>query len=239
LKPWEPQESVPRLEPPAFNAAVGDAVALPPVAPAVAVVEAAVAPGRAALVSDADDAGARPQSARHGEGALAVAPARAVAVSTPVPPSSAPHPVPASPAPAAQPVAPPEPELASAPAPGATPEAGTPGGPVRAGTPYIPEDEGCEGDEYVLTITLLEGEEPSEGAWEETPDEVPVTILLERIDADGSVEEIELEGDLGDARSLVLQLTSEGGCVQVAVAPQQDDDAAEGEPGSVPAPIAP
>jgi hypothetical protein len=240
LKPWEPEESVPRLEPPALEIGVGESVPLPTVSPAVAVVQAAVAPGRAALV---DSASARPQGHQGGQGGGDATPAvsvgRAVAVAAPATPSPAPGPAPPSPAPEAQPVAPAGPEVASAPVPTPTPEPGSQGGPVRAGTPGSPEGESCEGDEYVLTITFPDDEEAATGPFAETSDESPVKIVLQRIAADGSVDELELEGDLGDARSLVLELTSEGACVQIVLSPPEDDGAAEEESGSVPAPIAP
>jgi hypothetical protein len=62
------------------------------------------------------------------------------------------------------------------------------------------EERDCAGDEYLLTVTPLDGE--------------AVAILLERIGADGSSGTLELEGDLEDARSLVLHLSSEGDCVR-------------------------
>jgi hypothetical protein len=215
LKPWDPDESVPRLQHPAFEAEVGDAVALPTVGPAVAVVEAAVAPSRAALVSrPAPSEG----SGREGAPTLAVAPARAVAVSAGET-APAPAPVATSPEAGSPPVSTPAPELASAPAPSApaAPEAKGPGGPVSAGGPeFEGEEEECAGDEYLLTITLLEDE--------------AVQILLEHVAADGSVETLELEGDLEDARSLVLQLGAEGGCVEVQV----DEGDGPGAPTAAP-----
>jgi hypothetical protein len=66
-------------------------------------------------------------------------------------------------------------------------------------------EEACAGEEYTLTITPLEAEGQA------------VTIVLEHIAADESVETLELEGDLEDARSLVVQLSSEGSCVEVEV----------------------
>jgi hypothetical protein len=59
-------------------------------------------------------------------------------------------------------------------------------------------------------------------------EEAPVEILLQRLSEDGSVEdELTLEGDLADARRLVLKLSSEGGCVEVEIA--QPDEEGEGE----------
>jgi hypothetical protein len=225
LKPWEPDESVPRLAQPALEARVGNAVALPTVGPAVAVVEAAVAPGKAKLIS-------RPSKGTgEGEGpesAPAVGPALAVSAGRKAAAAPEPAPLPESP-PMTEvpPVAAPAPELASVPATPASssPAAKTPNGPVSAGGPESPGEaeeepsgeepdgeepgeggeEACAGDEYTLTITPLEAESEA------------VTIVLEHVVADGSTETLELEGDLEDARSLVLKLSSEGGCVEVEV----------------------
>lgn len=227
LKPWEPNESVPRLAQPAPEARVGDAVALPTVGPAVAVVEAAVAPGKAKLVSRSGKGaseGERPESAP------AVEPALALAVSPGKKAGAAPSPAPlpeSAPAAEVPPAASPAAELASVPATPApsSPTAKTPNGPVPAGGPESPgeaeeepsgeepdgeepgagEEEACAGDEYTLTITPLEAEGEA------------VTIVLEHVVAAGSTETLELEGDLEDARSLVLKLSSEGGCVEVEV----------------------
>lgn len=224
LQPWEPKESVPSLELPALDAQVGDAVAVPTVGPAVAVVEEAVDPGRAALVSRS---GARPTGGEGRESTPAVGPALAVASpaggGTVPTPESAPQPE--SPPAEAPSAAPPAPELASVPTPppSASPDTKTPGGPVPSGTPGFPEEgeeepgeeKACAGDEYLLVITLPEVE--GEAA----------KILLEHIAADGSAETLELEGDLEDARNLVLQLSSEGGCVEVEVAsPAADEESA-------------
>lgn len=230
LKPWEPEESVPHAPKPALEARLGDAVAVPTVGPAVAVVEAAVAPGRAQLASRP---GTRPSESEGREGATAVGPGLAVAAPTGRQAESAPEftpPAESSPPPEAPPAADPAPELASVPAtPPSVPPAGkTPGGPVSADTPGSPgeaeeepgeeqeepgggEEEPGEGDEeacaeeYTLTITPLEAEGGGVG------------IVLEHIAADGSVETLELEGDLEDARTLVTQLSSEGSCVEVEV----------------------
>lgn len=214
LKPWEPEESIPRLEPSGIEVGVADSVALPTVAPAVAVVEAAVAPGRAKLV------GRTQEPAREGDGrggSLAVGPARAVAVGAgEAVPAPSPAPIPASPAPEAPVATTPAPELAAVPTPpNPAPEAKAPGGPVSAGGPG-PEagEEECAGDEYVLTITLLDASGEA------------MTILLEHVAADGSVETEEFEGDLEDAQSLVLQLSAEGGCVAVEVVPPAGDEEA-------------
>lgn len=227
LTPWEPKDSVPRLAPPAPEARVGNAVAVPGVGPAVAVVRAAVGPGKAELVSGST---VRPNEGDGRQGRHPAGPALAVAV--PVAKQSGDQPEAAPPAETAPPseappaAATPEPELAAAPiTPPSTPSVGkTPGGPVAAGSPGSPgeaeeeagegqeepsegEEEACAGDEYTLTITPPGAEGES------------VAIVLEHLGADGSVETLDLEGDLEDARSLVLQLTAEGSCVAVEVVP--------------------
>ncbi|MDX6602143.1 MAG: hypothetical protein QOF13_1345 [Solirubrobacterales bacterium] len=211
LKPWGADSVEPHLGPLGLEMAVGDSVALPS-APAAFVADAAVAPGKAKLV-------ARP-TARHGsgqaDGDLGIAPARVVAVSVgEPPPTPTPTPVPASPAPEAQPVAAPAPEGAPVPVTGpiAAGEGApsSPGGPISSGGGGF--EESCEGDEYVLTISFT-GEEPSGG-------ESPVEILLQRLNDDGSVDELELEGDLFDAQELLAQLTSEGNCVEVEIVPSE------------------
>jgi hypothetical protein len=237
MKPWEPKESVPNLAQPALEARVGDAVAVPTVGPAVAVVEAAVAPGRAELVGR-PDAG---PGEREGSGsAPAVGPALAVAVPAGKTVGTAPEsaPPPESSPPEAPPAATPAPELASVPAtpPSPSPAVSAPQGPVSAGAPGFPgemeeepaegEEEACAGDEYTLTITSLEAEGEA------------VAIVLEHIAVDGSIEVLELEGDLDDARSLVLHLSSEGSCVEVEVLPPDDGEEA-GESASAPPAPAP
>jgi hypothetical protein len=225
LKPWEADAVEPHLDPLGFEMGVGDSVAVP--SPAAAfVADAAVAPGRAKLVAR--------QVARQGPGGPAdggpgVAPARAVAVAggrtAPTPTSApvSPAPAPASPAPEAQPVAAPAPEAPPAPAAGPIAAAGegvpsSPGGPVTSGGGGF---ESCEGDEYVLTISFI-GEEPTAAIEDEiTTAETPVEILLQRFNSDGSVEDLELEGDLFDAQALLVQLTSEGNCVKVEIVPAE------------------
>jgi hypothetical protein len=100
-----------------------------------------------------------------------------------------------------------------------------PKGPITAGvTP--PVLDGCEGDEYVITITFLDEES--------TAEEAPVEIVLERLNADGTTDELQLEGDLGDARALASTLEGEGSCVEVEIAQPKDEEAEEeaGEPGA-------
>jgi hypothetical protein len=228
LKPWQADSVDPRLGPLGLEMAVGDSVALPS-APAAFVANATVAPGKAKLVSA--------PVGRHGGGgqsggAPAVAPARAVAVSA-AEPAPAQTPAPASPAPDAQPiVAPaPAPAAAPAPAPAAGPIAaagenppGSPSGPITSGGDEA--EEACEGDEFVLTLSPL-GEESSSG-------ESPLKILLQHLNEDGSVDELELEGDLLDAQALLAELTAEGNCVEVELAPREP-----AEPAPPVSPVAP
>jgi hypothetical protein len=81
--------------------------------------------------------------------------------------------------------------------------------------------ESCEGDEYLLTITFLDAEPAG--------DEARVDIVLVHLNEDGSSEELHLEGDLSDARSLASTLESEGGCVVVEIAPLEEEVPGEGE----------
>lgn len=78
--------------------------------------------------------------------------------------------------------------------------------------------ESCEGDEYVITIAL----DPEASEEEEEP---AVEIVLTKLNEDGSVEELQLEGDLLDAQSLALKLTSEGNCVSLEADAAMEDGA--------------
>jgi hypothetical protein len=83
--------------------------------------------------------------------------------------------------------------------------------------------ESCAGDEYLVTVTFLEEEEP-------IGEESAVEIVLQRLNEDGSVDdELRLEGDLNDARSLVLKLHSEGSCVEVVIAQPEEEEGEEAE----------
>jgi hypothetical protein len=165
---------------------------------------------------------------------LAIAPGQAVAVSagkaTPVSGTPA-EPAPATPE--AKPVAtvPTTPVTAPAAAPIATTAEGTGKGPISAGSGGGLE-ESCEGDEYLLTITLLD-EGPA-------GDETPVDIVLERLNQGGTSDELHLEGDLGDARSLASTLSSEENCVQTEIVRLESEDGTGEVPGAseeVPAPV--
>ena len=81
--------------------------------------------------------------------------------------------------------------------------------------------ESCEGDEYLITITFLDEES--------TVEEAPVAIVLERLNEDGTTDELHLEGDLNDARSLAATLSSEGNCVCLeVVAPEEEGVPSDG-----------
>ncbi len=218
LKPWEEDSVEPSLTLP-FHAAVGDAVALGS-GLQVSVAANQVAPAGPTLASVSSPEG-------EGRPLLAVAPAVAVTEAA-----------------AAKPVAE-EPGMTGTgeetPSDGATDgEApsdgvsspvstplpgsgeGGPGRPVTAGGPVI---ESCDGDEYVITVVLVPGEdEEVEGA-----EEASVEIVLQRFNEDGSVDELTLEGDLLDAQNLAVQLSLEGNCVYLeASTPTEDGDPSDG-----------
>lgn len=105
-----------------------------------------------------------------------------------------------------------------------------------------PPLESCEGDEYVITITFL-GEES-------TLEDAPVDIVLKQLNEDGTTDELQLEGDLGDAHALASTLEGEGNCVKVEIAQPATEGAEEeaeepgsseevAEPGEVPVPASP
>jgi hypothetical protein len=84
--------------------------------------------------------------------------------------------------------------------------------------------ESCEGDEYVITVMFLDEES--------TVEEAPVEIVLERLNEDGSTDELQLEGDLSDARALASTLSSEGNCVRVEIAKPGEEESVEEDPGT-------
>ncbi len=228
LKPWEDDSEAPQRVPLGIEMAVGEGRAFPSGS------AASVAPGRVApvgpkLVVQAGEPVERDAGAVPSLPSLAVAPAQAIAVaqvpSSPqgsAPESGAGGEVPSGGATDGE--APPEGTSPPATVPvstGGDTGGGTPGGPIASGGG--PTQEGCEGDEYLVTVTFLD-EEPEEPVDEEAP----VEILLQQLNEDGGVEEeLTLEGVLSDARSLVLKLSAEGNCVEVEIA--QPDEAGEGE----------
>jgi hypothetical protein len=72
-------------------------------------------------------------------------------------------------------------------------------------------------------ITIVLSAEAAEG------EEQSVEIVLTKINEDGSAEELRLEGDLLDARSLALQLSSEGNCVVLEAGTAREDGSPSGE----------
>jgi hypothetical protein len=77
----------------------------------------------------------------------------------------------------------------------------------------------------VIAITFLDEES--------TVDEAPVEIVLERLNEDGSTDELQLEGDLSDVHALASTLEAEGSCVKVEIAQPEGEGAEEEaeEPG--------
>lgn len=225
LKPWEGDSVEPRLALPipGLEAAVDEAVALPP-GPVAVVADATVVPVDAASASTL---AGRPSEGDTPEAVPAVAPARAVAVAAPSTPAPAPESATGEEAPSggASPVVAP-PEGASSPV-STPPETGggSPGRPIPAGGPII---ESCDGDEYVITI-VIDPEVP-------VGEEGQVEIVLKRFNADGTSDELTLEGDVLDAQNLALQLSSEGNCVVVEAAPPEEEDGEGETAGEDPAP---
>jgi hypothetical protein len=216
LKPWEADSVEPRLSLPSFEAAVGDSVALPSGGVSL-VADAAVAPKGArgaALVAR------RPREGDSADATPTVGLARAVPVTVP----AAPLPSPESgaggegPSAGASPVVAP-PEGASPPATTPVSDGGShPEGPITAGPG--PVLESCDGDEYVITIVI--DPETAEDV------EAEVEIVLKRVSADGTVEELTLEGDVLDAQRLALQLSSEGNCVVLEAAAPGEEASPDG-----------
>jgi len=169
---------------------------------------------------------------------LAVSPGRPLQASAPVPvssppvsePSPSPEPVAATPEPLpAQAPAPPLATTVANGAPGTAGAAGAAGGPGTAGVGRGEPEQSCEGDEYVVTVTFEEAEDEEEEVYGLSE----ADILIQRLGADGSEDELDLRGDLTDVRSLVATLVSEGNCVQVKIEPFEGGVTGEAvEPGS-------
>ncbi len=117
---------------------------------------------------------------------------------------------------------------------------GASGGPVTSGVGGLDPEQGCEGDEYRITVTFeeVEGEEVDY-------EEAEADIVVRQIGADGSETEVQLRGDLSDVRSLIATLVAEGNCVQLEAGTTAEDGApsggtsllvvpAEGVPSSAP-----
>jgi hypothetical protein len=86
--------------------------------------------------------------------------------------------------------------------------------------------EGCEGDEYVITVTFLDEEA--------IVYEAQVDIVLTKLNEDGTTDELQLEGDLSDVHALASTLEAEGNCVKVEIAQPGGEGAEEEaeEPGT-------
>jgi hypothetical protein len=247
LRPWEDSADAPHEVPLGIEMAVGDGKALPGTSTAVAAgVAVPAGPKVQAARPAAGVAGPTPSPAPSSDGAQAtavVAPARAIAVAE----------VPSSPSPEApesggreelpsggETTGEARPEETSSPvATPAGPSEGSPGGPVSAGV-EPPVLESCEGDEYVIAVTFLD-----EGS---TVEEAPVEIVLERLNEDGTADELQLEGNLSDVRALAATLEAEGNCVKVVIEGPVGEEGAEEtpesgeevvEPGESPVPVSP
>ena len=236
LRPWEGNTD-PHEVPLGIEMAVGGGKALPVASTAgvgagmAVAVEPKVQAAQRATVGAASTPSPAPNS--HGSPAtIVVAPARAIAVAEapsppggPVPKSGAGEEVPS----VGTTVGEVPPEGTSSPIATPTGTGGEPSskGPVTAGA-KPPVLESCEGDEYVITVTFLDEESTAP-----TVEETRVEIVLERLNEDGSTDELQLEGDLGDARALASTLEAEGNCVKLEIA-QPDEEGAE-EEAEVPA----
>jgi len=230
LRPWEDNSAEPHEVPLGIEAAVGGGKALP--VPSTARLGAGVAvpagPGVQVAQRAGGDAGSGPNpSPAPSPSNVAVVPARAVAVaeapSSPAPGSGGGEEVPSAGATTGE--APPEGTSSPVATPTGTPGGGSSKAPVTAGvTP--PGLESCAGDEYVITVTFLDEEPTVEGA--------PVEIVLVRPNDDGTTDELQLEGDLSDARALAATLEGEGNCVTVELAQPVEEGAEEEaeEPGA-------
>lgn len=217
LRPWESDSVVPNLSvTPGLGAGVDEAIALSPTGPG-GVAAARVAPSGSSPTVAAAIAAPAPSTPQP---VLAVSAGRAVSGSTAVPvpappaktPAPAPAPVAAVPEPAPVPAPPPAPPVLAG-------VGGGTGGPITSGGPAFEPEPACEGDEYTVTISYEAGAVLEEG--------LPVQILVERLEDDGSVSELQLEGDLSDAEALIESLGGEGDCVEVVFAPV---DSTEPEP---------
>lgn len=230
LKPWAADSLVPGLTiSPGVGAALDDStVASRPQPFGVEDARVAVAGPPAVDVAEPVAVSAPTEvEGRYPNPVLAVARARPVDGGTAIPvssppaakPSPAPEPVavapePTAPAPPSEPIAPP---LA------ASPGGGTGGGSGTAVVGGPESDESCDGDEYVVTITLDAGEGTGEPSL--------VDILVQQLDSESGLH---LEGDLDDVRELVSMLIEEGNCVRVEV-----KLLSEGDPTQAPAEIDP
>lgn len=98
---------------------------------------------------------------------------------------------------------------------------GSGGGSGTAAVGEPEPDKSCEGDEYLVTITLDVGEVGEQSA---------ADILIQRLEGDLVESELRLEGDLEDVRDLVGMLVEEGNCVRVEVDLLPEGDPTQGAP---------
>lgn len=231
LRPWEDDSAAPHEVPLGIEMAVDGGKALPAASTAhvAAGVVVPAGPKVQAAQRASGDAGSNPNSsAAPSPSNVAVVPARAVAVAEapsspagPAPESGAGEEVPSVGTTAGE--VPAEGTSLPVAAPVGT-GGGSAKGPVTAGG-KPPVFESCEGDEYVIAVTFLDGES--------TEEEAPVEIVLTKINEDGTTDELQLEGDLGDVHALAATLEGEGNCVKVEIAqPEAEEEGAEEVPGS-------
>jgi hypothetical protein len=245
LRPWATSSIVPSLIPsPGVDAALGDATVVTRAGSPGVGTGGVAAPASPARVSAPVAVSVPGQHASRSGPVVAVSPGRALKTAVPVPasspPASEPHPapVPVVATPASPPAQAPAPPLVASVPSGSPGTAGGPGTSVVGGGP----EQSCEGDEFVITVTFEEAE-----GKEEDYEQAEADILVQRLEADGSVTELHLRGDLTDVRDLVATLVSEGNCVQVDVEPPENDPAEDiseadtdmAEPGDVAEPALP
>jgi hypothetical protein len=232
LRPWEDNSAAPHEVPLGIEAAVGGGRALSAGSTARVAAGVAVPAGPKVEAAQRLGGGVGPNpnsnpSPAPSPDTLAVVPARAIAVAKapsspvgPAPESGGGEEAPSAGATTGE--APPEGTSSPVASPAGT-GGGSAKGPVTAGG-KPPVTESCEGDEYTITVTFLDEES--------TVEEAPVEIVLARLNEDGSTDELQLEGDLGDARALASTLEAEGNCVEVEIAQPEAEEGAEEVPGS-------
>jgi hypothetical protein len=105
-------------------------------------------------------------------------------------------------------------------------ETGGPG-PVNSGVDegYVPP-QACEGDEYTVIVTYEIDAV--------TGEQLPTEIVIRQIAADGSVNELQLEGDLSGYRDLIAALEADGSCVEVEYVPLAEGEESAGEAPEAP-----
>lgn len=227
LRPWEDNSDAPHELPLGIEMAVGGGKALPG-ASAIGVAAGVAAPnGPQVLAAQRASGGNGGSSPTPKPSAAVVGPAQAVAVAEvpSVPTSPAPESGAGEEVPSVGTTAGEVPSEGTSSPVATPPSTGGGSGPVTAGV-KPPALESCEGDEYVIAVTFLDEEA--------TVDEAPVDIVLTKLNEDGTTDELQLEGDLGDARALASTLEAEGNCVKVEVAPLEVEGGEEETAGEVP-----